>query len=175
MSGLWLPRESLLNGLLIGIAPGADLQPAADPAQALRRVGCANGPANGTLLRSLGLIGHHGKLGLIQQLWIDHRLRDRGLRMSRWLPFHGLKTTVSCWRLRCAVHPHDISRIQSSRAPRALLTGLHLGCFGRGHHDSLHRVRADGTVNECLGLVLWDRLLSLGASLNVHASSFLNA
>ena len=153
-SGRWL----LLNALLIGIAPRADLQPAADPAQPLRRVGRANSAANGTLIRSLGLIGHHGKLHLIQQLWIDHRLRDRGLRMSRWLPFHGLKTTVSCWRLRCAIQPHDISRIERSRAPGALLTRFYLGGLPRRDHNPFHCVRANGTVNKCLDLVLGHRL-----------------
>ena len=137
-SGRWL----LLNGLLIGIAPSADLQAAANPAQAFRGIGRANRAADRTLLRALGLIGHHRKLGLIQKLRINHRIWGRWLCGRRWFTFHLLKTTVPCLaiaRLRGAIHAHDISRIESSRAPRAFLTGFHLGGLSRWRPRSLPR------------------------------------
>ncbi len=62
-------RSLLLNGLLIGIAPGADLQPAANPAQPFGGIGCANGAAHRALFHALGQIRHHGTLRLIQSFW----------------------------------------------------------------------------------------------------------
>ena len=78
-------------------------------------------------------------------------------------------------RLGCPVHAHDVSRIERSRASGAFLTRLHLGALARGHHDSFHGVRTDGTVNKRLGLELRHWRLRLLASLNVHLSSFLTA
>jgi hypothetical protein len=82
-------------------------------------------------------------------------------------------------RLRSPIHAHNIRRVKSCRAPRAFLTGFHLGGFSRRNHNPFHGVRADGTVNKSLGLVLahWlgDQRLRLSASLNVHDSSFFNA
>src|SRR5580704_16259013 len=77
--------------------------------------------------------------------------------------------------LCCAIHAHYVSRIESRRATRAFLTGFHLRGLSCRDHNPFHRVRADGTVNKCLGLVLRHRVLRLRASLNVHASSFLTA
>jgi hypothetical protein len=67
-------RWLLLSGLLIGIAPSADLQPAANPAQAFRGIRRTNRTTDRTLLGALGLIGHHRQLRLIQELGIDHRV-----------------------------------------------------------------------------------------------------
>jgi hypothetical protein len=74
--------------LLIGIAPGADFEPTANPAQALGRIRRANGAANAALGRPLGLIRHNGSLGFIEQLLIDYSFwNGRGC----WLAFHQLK------------------------------------------------------------------------------------
>ena len=67
-----------------------------------------------------------------------------------------------------AIHAHDISWIESSRAARAFLTGLHFGGLSSRDHDPLHGVRANRTVNKRLGLEMGYRLLRLRASLNVH-------
>ena len=74
-----------------------------------------------------------------------------------------------------AIHAHDVRWIESSRAARAFLTGLYLSRLSRGDDDPLHGVRANGTVYKRLGLVAGHRRSRLRMSLNVHASSFLNA
>jgi hypothetical protein len=122
---------------------------------------------------------------LVEKLLLDHRICGHGLYGRRWFSLHVLKTTVTCLRnharrtLSRPIHAHDVTRIECSRASRAFLTGFHLGGLSRRDHDPLHRMRADGTVNKCLSLVFGHRLADwrprLRASLNVHASSFLNA
>jgi hypothetical protein len=82
---------------------------------------------------------------------------------------------MSARSLRRPIHPHNIGWIQRRRAPRAFLTGFHLGGFSRRDYYPFHGVRADGTVNKCLGFEMGHGLLRLSASLNVHASSFLTA
>ncbi len=67
-------RQLLLNALLIGIAPGADLQPAAHPAQPFGGIGSASRAADGTFLQALHLIGHHGPLRLVQKFLVDYRI-----------------------------------------------------------------------------------------------------
>ena len=56
----------LLSDLLIGIAPRANLQPPADPAQTFRGIGRAGGPADGAFLDPLQLIRLNGALRLFQ-------------------------------------------------------------------------------------------------------------
>src|SRR5271166_609573 len=161
----------LLHALLIGIAPCADLQAPANPAQPFGRIGRTLGAADRALVHSLHLIRHHGSLRLFQKRFIDHRLGWRDFS------FHWTETTLPCprgendsHRLSRPVQAHDVPRIERGRAPRAFLTRLHLGRLSCGHHDSFHGVRADRTVNKRLRFVLWRRLCRLRASLTVHAS-----
>src|SRR5580658_3657442 len=89
-------RSLLLNALLIGIAPRADFQTPANPAQPFRRIGGAIPATNSTLLHALHLIRHHRTLRLIEKLLLDDWIRGHGLHGRRWFSFHGLKTTVAC-------------------------------------------------------------------------------
>src|SRR5690349_16887875 len=70
-------RWLLLSDLLIGIAPRADLQPPAHPAQLLLGIGSARRAAHRTLFDALELIGDNRALGLIQKLLVNHRLGNR--------------------------------------------------------------------------------------------------
>jgi hypothetical protein len=58
-------RSLLLNALLIGIAPGADLKPPANPAQAFRRIWCASSAAHRAFGETLDLVRHDRPLGLL--------------------------------------------------------------------------------------------------------------
>ena len=86
MNERWL----LLNGLLIGIAPCADLQATADPAQSLRGIRGTCPAANGTLPQSLDLIGLNRPFGFFEKLLVDHRLRNR-----QRFPFHTTETKLT--------------------------------------------------------------------------------
>ena len=70
-------RSLLLNGWLIGIAPRADLEPTADPAQSLGGIRRAGGAADRALGDTRQLIRDHRSLGFLQELPVDHRLGDR--------------------------------------------------------------------------------------------------
>lgn len=84
-------RWLLLNALLIGIAPGTNLQAAANPAQAFRRIGRTNGAAHGTFLGVLHLIRDYQPLGFVQKLLIDHRIGDHRSRHRHGFSFHPTK------------------------------------------------------------------------------------
>src|SRR6202163_1374313 len=81
-NGRWL----LLNDLLIRIAPSADFQPAATPAQSLSRIRSTGRATNGTLPQSLDLIGLDRALRFFKKLLVDHGLRD-----CQRFPFHAPK------------------------------------------------------------------------------------
>src|SRR5579871_3520329 len=76
-------RSLLLNGLLIGIAPRADLQPTAHPAKTFGGIRRTHGSAHRALVDALELVALNGALGVLQQLLVDDGLGDR-----RQLPFH---------------------------------------------------------------------------------------
>ena len=92
MSELWL----LLNALLIGIAPGADLQTPANPTEAFSRIRRACGAAHNTLLGVLNLIGHHRPFGFVQKLLVNYRIGGHRLWRRTGFTFHPTKTTVAC-------------------------------------------------------------------------------
>ncbi len=164
-------RSLLLETLLIRIAPCADLQPPANPAQPFGGIGRALGPAHRALVDSFDLIRHHGSLRLFQKRLVDHRLGWRCFSFHGLQPhYHARAAKTTCARLSRPVQAHDVSRIERGRASRALLTGFHLGRLSRGHHDTFHGVGTDRTVNKRLRFVLRHRPRRLRASLTVHAS-----
>lgn len=170
-------RSLLLSDLPIGIAPRADLQAAANPAQPLGRIGSANRAADRALLPTFRLIRYDRTPRCVEQLLLNHRLFVRS-RFS----FHQLNTTVACLRIMRRsntrrrssgpVQAHDVSRIERRRAPRALLTGLHPSYLSRSDDNAFHRVRANGAVHKSFALKLWQRRMRLRTVRNVHFSSY---
>src|SRR5580692_7448948 len=81
-------RSLLLNALLIGIAPRADFQAPANPAQSFNGIGRATRATHRTLLHALDLIRHHRTLRLVEKLLVDHWIRGHGLYGRCRFSFH---------------------------------------------------------------------------------------
>lgn len=83
-------RSLLLNGLLIGIPPGADLEASADPAQPLVGVGRASRTADRAFVDALDLVVLDSALGFFEQRLVDH-----GLVHRQQFPFHRSKPSLA--------------------------------------------------------------------------------
>lgn len=86
----------LLSGHLgVAIAPGAELQAAADPAESFLRGGGAFAAAHDAVLDFFETVGFDGAARLFQQDFGNDRLRKRfsGRRRLRALPLHALNIT----------------------------------------------------------------------------------
>lgn len=157
-------RSLLLNGLLIGIAPRADLQSAANPAQAFGGVRRTRRATHRTILQALELVQFDGALGFIQKLLVDHRFGDR-----QRFPLHILSLQYhGDVNLCCPVEPNHGRRIERCRTAGALLARLHLGAPTVSNDGSFHRVRANGTVHESVGLESGRGRRCLNMNLSVH-------
>jgi hypothetical protein len=158
-------RSLLLSDLLIGIAPSADFQPPAYPAQRLFRIWRARRTADRALFDALDLIRDNRTLRLSQKLLVNHWLGCRQRFASHYLNNNTDSDRGSDRRaLRRPVHPHDVSRIQRRRTARAFLARFHHRPLSVTDDCSFHRVCADGAVHVGVPFEL-DRL---GLSLKVH-------